>query len=34
LPQNFENMQYFDFLQERRKLMSQIIKKAYQRLCK
>lgn len=34
LPQNFENIQYFDFLQERRKLMSQVIKKAYQRLCK
>lgn len=34
LPQEFENMQYFDFLHERRKLMSQIIKKAYQRLCK
>ena len=33
LPVNFENMDYFTFLEERRKLMSEIIRKAYQKLC-
>lgn len=33
LPNDFENMEYFEFLQERRKLMAQIIKKAYLKLC-
>ena len=33
LPDHFENMDYFKFLEERRKLMAGIIAKAYQRLC-
>lgn len=34
LPVNFEKMEYLDFINERRKLMANIIKKAYQELCK
>ena len=33
LPDNFEVMDYFEFIQNRRFLMAQIVKKAYQRLC-
>ena len=33
LPADFEKMDYFTFLEERRKLMSGIIRKAYQKLC-
>jgi hypothetical protein len=33
LPIGFESMDYFTFLEERRKLMSGIIKKAYKKLC-
>ena len=33
LPLGFETMDYFTFLEERRKLMSGIIKKAYKKLC-
>ena len=33
LPIGFESMDYFTFLEERRKLMSDIIKKAYKKLC-
>ena len=33
LPIDFEKMDYFTFLEERRKLMSGIIRKAYQKLC-
>jgi hypothetical protein len=33
LPLGFESMDYFTFLEERRKLMSGIIKKAYKKLC-
>ena len=33
LPDNFEVMDYFEFIQHRRFLMAQIVKKAYQRLC-
>lgn len=33
LPIGFETMDYFTFLEERRKLMSGIIKKAYKKLC-
>jgi len=32
LPLNFEQLNYFEFLNERRKLMSQIVEKAYNRL--
>jgi hypothetical protein len=32
LPQNFETMDYFEFLKERRILMAQIVKKAYGKL--
>ncbi len=32
IPVNFEKLEYHDFLQERRKLMSRIIKKAYETL--
>jgi len=32
LPKNWENMDYFDFLKERRKLMSEVIKFAYEKL--
>lgn len=34
LPADFENMDYMDFLKQRRRLMSNIVKKAYLRLCK
>ena len=33
LPENFENMEYPVFLAERRKLMAEIIRKGYERLC-
>ena len=33
LPDKFEGMDYFEFIQHRRFLMAQIVKKAYQRLC-
>lgn len=33
LPENFETMDYFDFLKKRRVLMAQTVKKAYERLC-
>lgn len=33
LPEDFETMNYFDFIQKRRFLMAQIVKKAYERLC-
>ena len=32
MPMGFENMDYFEFLEARRKLMAGIIKKAYQKL--
>jgi hypothetical protein len=32
LPEGFENMEYLEFLEKRRKLMSNIIRKAYERL--
>lgn len=32
LPENFESMSYFEFLEKRRVLMSEIIKKAYEKL--
>ena len=32
IPYGFENLSYFDFLDQRRKLMAEIIKKAYNRL--
>lgn len=32
LPKDWQNMDYFEFLKERRKLMAQIIKKAYNKL--
>ena len=32
LPEGFENMEYLEFLEKRRKLMSDIIRKAYERL--
>jgi hypothetical protein len=32
IPVGFENMDYFEFLEARRKLMAGIIKKAYQKL--
>ena len=34
LPENFESMEYTDFLTARRELMAKIIKKAYLELCK
>ena len=34
LPDNFENMEYMEFLSKRRTLMAKIIKKAYKELCK
>ena len=34
LPENFENMEYPEFLEKRRQLMAQIVKKAYMELCK
>jgi len=33
LPDDFEILNYFDFIQKRRFLMAQIVKKAYHRLC-
>ena len=33
LPENFEKMKYPEFLAERRKLMAEIIRKGYERLC-
>ena len=33
LPDHFESMPYLDFLQERRLLMAQMVKKAFDRLC-
>ena len=32
IPVGFENLDYFDFLEQRRKLMAGIIKKAYDKL--
>lgn len=34
LPENFENMEYMEFIEQRRILMSKTIKKAYDELCK
>ena len=33
LPEDFEKMDYQDFLKERRRLMANIIRDAYERLC-
>ena len=33
LPENFETMEYPEFLEKRRQLMAQIVKKAYEQLC-
>lgn len=33
LPENFENMDYMEFLKQRRELMALIVKKAYMKLC-
>ena len=33
LPENFENMSYMEFLEARRSLMAQIVRKAYNNLC-
>lgn len=33
LPKDFENMEYHEFLEKRRSLMSDIIKKGYEKLC-
>ncbi len=33
LPENFEQMEYMEFLSQRRILMAQIVRKAYERLC-
>ena len=33
LPEDFENMEYHEFLAQRRLLMAQIVKKAYAALC-
>lgn len=33
IPDNFESMEYMDFLQQRRMLMAHIVKRAYARLC-
>ena len=33
LPENFESMEYPEFLEKRRQLMAQIVKKAYEQLC-
>ena len=33
IPEGFETMNYFDFIQKRRFLMAQIVKKAYEKLC-
>ena len=34
LPENFENMEYPIFLEKRRQLMAQVVRKAYMELCK
>lgn len=34
LPENFESLEYTDFLEKRRVLMSETVKKAYKELCK
>ena len=34
LPKNFENMEYPEFLEKRRQLMAQVVRKAYMELCK
>jgi hypothetical protein len=34
LPENFERMEYMEFLNQRRVLMAQVVRKAYVRLCK
>ena len=34
LPENFETMEYPDFLEKRRQLMAQVVRKAYKELCK
>lgn len=34
LPENFENMEYPEFLEKRRQLMAQVVRKAYMELCK
>lgn len=34
LPDGFENMEYLDFLENRRLLMAKVVKKAYEKLCK
>ncbi|MBQ9408894.1 MAG: DUF262 domain-containing protein [Clostridia bacterium] len=34
LPENFEQMDYLEFLEKRRMLMAKIVKKAYEELCK
>ena len=34
LPENFEQMEYLEFLSQRRVLMAQIVRKAYERLCR
>ena len=33
LPDGFENMEYLDFLENRRLLMAKVVKKAYEKLC-
>ena len=34
LPENFETMEYPEFLEKRRQLMAQVVRKAYEELCK
>ena len=34
LPKNFENMEYPEFLEKRRQLMAQLVRRAYMELCK
>ena len=34
LPENFESMEYPEFLEKRRQLMAQVVRKAYEELCK
>lgn len=34
LPENFETMEYPEFLENRRQLMAQVVRKAYEELCK
>ena len=33
LPENFESMDYLEFLEQRRLKMAQVVKNAYQKLC-